>query len=206
MKGGRLLIWLRLQKRISVQASLPPLFPSRRTIIIGAKDKAEKGIFHGRSRSQPLSLHSDQNGRSTAEQRGRGFPRRRYLEPHRSRIRRAGGQCVRHHIQHRCHPDNAAAPAADPDTPSAPCVRERSAHAGRAQCTQPPDLRGTALCGGISKAAGRHPCPACRPPAPAGGLLPALLCSLGAACGMACWPVSLQCWSSGWSAALHRSA
>lgn len=28
----------------------------------------------------------------------------------------------------------------------------------------------------------------------------------GAACGMACWPVSLQCWSSGWSAALHRSA
>lgn len=41
-----------------------------------------------------------------------------------SRIRRAGGQCIRHHIQHRCHPDNAAAPAADPDTPSAPCVRE----------------------------------------------------------------------------------
>ena len=39
----------------------------------------------------------------------------------------------------------------------------------------------------------------------AGSVL-ALLCSLGAACGMACWPVSLQCWSSGWSAALHRSA
>ena len=36
--------------------------------------------------------------------------------------------------------------------------------------------------------------------------LPALPCSLGAACGTACWPASLQCWSSGWSAALHRSA
>ena len=38
----------------------------------------------------------------------------------------------------------------------------------------------------------------------AGSVL-ALPCSLGAACGTACWPASLQCWSSGWSAALHRS-
>ena len=37
-------------------------------------------------------------------------------------------------------------------------------------------------------------------------LLPALPCSLGEACGTVCWLASLQFWSSGWSAALHRSA